>query len=232
MREGLGTAAVDFGPEVCGDLSAAERREWLVTNSIGGYASGTIAGTLTRRYHGLLIASLRPPLGRVLMFTKVDETVTYGPRSHPLFVNRWAGGVVEPEGYQHLRRFRLEGTTPVWTFALGDALLEKRVWMQQRANTAYLRYDLLQGSQPLTLDIKMIVNYRNHHGNSHAGDWRMDVHRVNSGIRLVAYDGAVPLYLLSAGTEVVPRHEWYRAYALALEAYRGRDMLDDHLYAD
>jgi len=140
--------------------------------------------------------------------------------------------VVEPEGYQHLRRFRLEGTTPVWTFALGDALLEKRVWMQQRANTAYLRYDLLQGSQPLTLDIKMIVNYRNHHGNSHAGDWRMDVHRVNSGIRLVAYDGAVPLYLLSAGTEVVPRHEWYRAYALALEAYRGRDMLDDHLYAD
>lgn len=88
MREGLGTAAVDFGPDVCGDLSAAERREWLVTNSIGGHTSGTIAGTLTRRYHGLLIASLRPPLGRVLMFPRADETVTHASGSHPLFVNR------------------------------------------------------------------------------------------------------------------------------------------------
>ena len=66
---------IDRGRESCGDLASAERREWLCTNGIGGFASGTVAGTLTRRYHGLLVAALKPPLGRTLLCTKVDETV-------------------------------------------------------------------------------------------------------------------------------------------------------------
>ena len=68
---------IDWGREICGDLALAERREWLCTNGIGGFASGTVAGTLTRRYHGLLVAALKPPLGRTLLCTKVDETVEY-----------------------------------------------------------------------------------------------------------------------------------------------------------
>src|SRR4030065_507480 len=68
---------IEFGREICGELSTAETREWLVTNGIGGFASGTVAGLLTRRYHGLLIAALKPPLGRTLLVTKLDETVQY-----------------------------------------------------------------------------------------------------------------------------------------------------------
>jgi glycogen debranching enzyme len=68
---------IEFGREICGNLSSAETREWLVTNGIGGYASGTVAGLLSRRYHGLLVAALQPPLGRTLLLAKLDEVARY-----------------------------------------------------------------------------------------------------------------------------------------------------------
>ena len=110
---------LDFGREVGGNLAVAEKREWLVTNGIGGFASGTIANMLTRRYHGLLMAALQPPLGRTLLLAKLDETAEYDgiyPRSghyYPLFVNRWSNDteIVEPNGNDHINRFHLEGTT-------------------------------------------------------------------------------------------------------------------------
>jgi len=122
-------SVIDFGREVCGDLPAAEAREWLVTNGIGGFACGTIAGSLTRRYHGLLVGAVQAPLRRTLWVSKVDEIVEYNGRTYSLSTNRWAGDVLDPRGYRHIERFRLEGTRPVWTFAFADALLEKRIWM-------------------------------------------------------------------------------------------------------
>ena len=124
---------IDFGREICGDLAAAEAREWLVTNGIGGFACGTVAGTLTRRYHGLLVAALPPSVDRTLLVSKIDEVVEYDGQSYALGANRWAGGAIDPRGYLHIERFRLEGTMPVWTFACADALLEKRIWMEHGA---------------------------------------------------------------------------------------------------
>jgi len=87
---------IDFGQDVCGNLAIAETKEWLVTNGIGGYASGTVANLLTRRYHGLLIAATQPPLGRTLLVTKFDETAQYAGQQAPLFTNRWMGGHIDP----------------------------------------------------------------------------------------------------------------------------------------
>src|SRR5205823_6792709 len=112
----LAQPCIDFGRDVCGDLSAAELREWIVTNGIGGFASGTIAGTQTRRYHGLLVAALKPPLGRTVMGAAVHETVDYAGASWPLFAARWASGAIDPHGYRLIEHFRLDGTTPVWTY--------------------------------------------------------------------------------------------------------------------
>jgi predicted glycogen debranching enzyme len=250
---------IDFGREVCGRLASAESREWLVTNGVGGYASGTVAGLLTRRYHGLLIAALDPPLGRTLLLTKLDETASYGGRDYALFADRWAGGLVSPRGYVHVERFHLEGTTPVWGFACADALLEKRVWMEQGANTTYVRYGLRRASAPLTLSIKAIVNYRGHHSNTHAEGWHMRIDPVSNGLRVTAQAGAVPFYLLcpecvrgwhaelgpepvacselhrSGGpggdAEFIARHTWYTDYFLVVDDYRGLDPLDNNLYA-
>ncbi len=221
---------LDFGREICGYLPLAERREWLITNGIGGYACGTVAGLLTRRYHGLLIAALAPPLGRTLLLSKLDETATHDGRDYPLFANRWADGRVEPTGFRHLERFRLEGTTPVWTFACADALLEKRVWMEPGANTTYVRYDLLRATAPLTLNVKAVANYRDHHATTRSDDWQMRVEAVEHGLCITAFDGAAPLYVLSNSEQAMAHHTWYRRYFLTMEDYRGLDASDDHLH--
>src|SRR5271165_6667749 len=101
-------AEIQFGREVCGDLDAAEKREWLVTNGIGGFASGTVAGTSTRRYHGLLFAALQPPAARTLLVAGLDESVRYLDATYSLATNRWATGFVSPSGYLLLESFHLE----------------------------------------------------------------------------------------------------------------------------
>ena len=149
-------AEIQFGREICGDLASAESREWLVTNGIGGYASGTVAGSQTRRYHGLLIAALQPPLGRIQLVSAFDEIVHYAGADSSLATHRWASGAVDPKGFLLLEDFRLEGSTPVWTYALADALLEKRIWMRQGENTTFLQYTLVRGSGVLEMELKEI----------------------------------------------------------------------------
>jgi predicted glycogen debranching enzyme len=147
------SSVVDFGREICCDLPSAESREWLVTNGIGGYACGTIAGHQTRCYHGLLVAALHPPLGRTLLLAKLEESAQYGGRNYDLATNRWVGGAIRPEGFLNIERFHLEGSVPVWTFALADALLEKRIFIQSGANTTYVLYRLVRASAPIELSI-------------------------------------------------------------------------------
>lgn len=107
MIEG-GDPPIAFGRSVCGELDDAEQREWLVTNGLGGYASGTIAGTLTRRYHGLLVAALKPPLERTLLVTKFDETANYCGASYALGTNRWKDDYLAPRGFELIERFHLD----------------------------------------------------------------------------------------------------------------------------
>jgi len=222
-------STVSFGREVCNDLSVAEQREWLVTNGIGGFASGTVSGNLTRRYHGLLLAALNPPVGRTQLVAKTEEIADYGGCSCALATNRWTSGAVEPRGYVQIQNFRLEGTMPVWQFALGEALLEKRIWMHQGENTTYVQYRMTRGSQPMELRIAVLVNYRDYHSTTHAGDWQMKIDALPNGIQVHAFEGAVPFQLLSAKGKWEPRHEWHRDYFLPQERYRGLDDHEDHL---
>lgn len=222
---------MEFGREIYSNLEAAESREWLVTNGIGGYASGTVAGGMTRRYHGLLIAALQPPLGRTQLVAWIDEIVHCAGAEFALATHRWASGAVEPNGFQYIEGFRLEGTTPIWTYVLGDARLEKRVWMQQDANTTYVQYALLEASAPIEMELKPWVNYRDFHASTHAGDWKMRVDAVEHGIRVVAFDGAVPFYVKSKAATCEPRNEWYRDCFLPAERERGLDDREDHLLA-
>ena len=224
-------SAVSFGREICGALELAEHREWLVTNGIGGFASGTVSGNLTRRYHGLLLAALHPPVGRTQMVAKFDETARYNGTDYPLSTNRWVSGAVEPPGYLNIESFQLEGTTPVWRFAIGDALLEKRIWMQQGENTTFVQYSLIRASGVVELECKALVNYRDYHSTTHAGNWQMQVDSIAHGIKVTAFDGATPFYLLSREASIETRHDWHRDCFLPLEKYRGLDASEDHLLA-
>ncbi len=222
---------LDWGREICGKLARAESREWLCANGIGGFASGTVAGLLTRRYHGLLIAALKPPLGRTLLVAKVDDSIEYDGLTRPLFVNRWVDGTVDPHGYREIERFGLEGTTPVWTYACADALLEKRVWMEHGQNTTYLQYRLLRGGGFVALELKVLVNYRDYHSTTRCDGWQMKIEPVPGGLRVAAFDGAHPFVLRAEGADVQPAHDWYRGFHLTLEQERGLDSREDHLHA-
>jgi len=224
-------AEVDFGREICGDLYAAESREWLVTNGLGGYAFGTIAGHQTRCYHGLLVAALQPPLGRTLLVAKLDETARYGSHEIELFTNRWADGTVAPEGYRNIERFHLEGTTPVWTFALADALLEKRIFMQSGANSTYVLYRLVRASAPVELSIKVLADYGDEHCVTAGRTRPMEVMEVERGLQVVAFDGATPFYVLSDSAVATPARNWYRNFDLAAERARGLPDRTDHFFA-
>lgn len=236
---------LDFGREICGDLRVAEKREWLVTNGIGGFASGTIPGILTRRYHGLLIAALQPPVERTLLLTKLDETVEYdgiypkNGRFYPLHTNAWTSGSVEPNGFSHLSRFHLEGTTPVWTYSIGNALLEKRIWMAQGENTTYIQYHLARATGPLTLEAKTFVNYRDFHLTTIVSDWWPEIMPFgDNGLSYTIFNGARPFYLfhdssrLQDPVEMTPQFDWYEDFLLSVEEYRGQnDIQEDHIYA-
>jgi predicted glycogen debranching enzyme len=224
-------AEIQFGREVCGDLEAAESREWLVTNGLGGFASGTVAASTTRRYHGYLCAALRPPSVRTMLVPALDESVRYQQTSYSLATNRWASGFVSPSGYLQIESFHLEGTKPVWRYALADAILEKRVWMCHGQNTTYVEFTLVRGSAPVELDAKVLVTYRDFHSTSHAEGAQFKIDAVENGVRVLAFDGATPFYLKSPSASVQTRNEWYRDYFLTQEHSRGLDDQEDRLFA-
>jgi predicted glycogen debranching enzyme len=224
-------AEIQFGREICGDLAAAESREWLVTNGLGGYASGTVSGGRARRYHGLLIAALHPPVGRTQLVSTFDELIHHAGADFPLATHRWVGGAVDPKGFLNLESFHLEGTMPVWTYALADALLEKRIWMRQGENTTYIQYRLLRASSSIDIELKALVNYRDFHSSTHAGDWRMKIDPVKDGVKVQAFDSATPFYLKSSAAACELRHEWYHGCYYAEETARGLDDQEDNLFA-
>jgi predicted glycogen debranching enzyme len=218
---------IQFGREICGDLEQAQRREWLVTNGMGGYGCGTVAGLLTRQYHGLLIAATEPPCRRRLRVVKLDETVQLGGKSYPLYTNRWADGTVAPRGYYYLEQFRLEGRTPIWRYACAEARLEKSIWMEWGRNITYIRYHLCQGGRSLSLSIKALVNDRGHHGGITGENW--EISPCPQGVKL-SCEGGSPCYILSDRGRVSESYNWYAGFDLALERDRHTGDCEDHLH--
>ncbi|MFM7314084.1 MAG: amylo-alpha-1,6-glucosidase, partial [Cyanobium sp.] len=156
------------------ERSQAEQREWLISNGLGSYGCGTVAGTRTRSYHGLLLAALEAPAdpcSRTLLVAALEEHWSPAPPGTTV-PGSAAPGMAAPEApqavsaidHRAITGFRLEGSVPCWRFALADALLEKRIWMQPGAHTTTVHYRLLQARRPLRLAWRVLVQARDHHG--------------------------------------------------------------------
>ena len=136
---------------ICCDFNKTISREWLITNGLGGYAAGTVAGTLTRMQHGLLVAPLRGEAIPQLLLAKIDEEVVFDQRTYFPGTNEYQDGTLNPAGFVHLETFRLEEGFPVFTYRLGgiDGItLEKRIWMAPGLNTTYIQYRVLRTATP------------------------------------------------------------------------------------
>ena len=220
----MGGLSLDRG--VLSDFASASAREWLVTNGLGGFAAGSVSGARTRRYHGLLVAALKPPVARVVTLAKVDEIVTYAGRDYALGANEFADGTIAPSGHILLQSFVLEDGMPVWTYALGDALLEKRIWMAHGANTTYVRYRLQRASMPLQLELQPLGTFRDYHAQWRGGG-SFAVIPDAAGCTVRAYEGATPYRLALDRGEFRHDEAWHWNFRHRQESARGLDDLED-----
>ena len=207
-------------------LPSAFEREWLVTNGLGGFACGTVAQANTRRYHALLVASLQPPVQRVVMVAKFEVLVRYRGRTFELGCNEFADGTVAPRGFELLSAFADENGMPVWTYACADARLEERVWMADGRNTTYLGFSLRAASEAVDLELRPLCTYRDYHAHSH-GSWALEVALEERGCRVTAFPGARPYRLLIDRGEFHAEPDWYWNFFHRLEAERGLDATED-----
>ncbi|HEY0757023.1 MAG TPA: amylo-alpha-1,6-glucosidase [Ktedonobacteraceae bacterium] len=228
---------LSLGKEICTDVTAGLDREWLVTNGLGGYASGSILGATTRSYHGLLVAALRPPVERFVMVTKTDEELALPTgKLLRLGVNEYEDGTIDPQGQAYLFSFALEGDIPCFTYQLTpDLKLEKRIWMEYGENTTYIQYLLRDTSgqepddRPLLLTILPFCLYRDHHMITQGRvDWRFLVDSLGNGCEIRASAGALPYRLwLNQEAMFTPTGLWYWHVRHRHDQARGLNSVED-----
>src|ERR1043166_2491100 len=161
---------IQFKKPVCGDLTQALSREWLETNGLGGFASSTIIGLNTRRYHGLLVAATKPPVGRFVLLSKLEETFFIESQALELSSNRYPG-VVHPQGFRYLKQFRLD-PCPVFTYEIEGIEIEKSGFMIHGENTTVIQYELTKNNHPespknLRLEVRPLIAFRDYHSTTH-----------------------------------------------------------------
>lgn len=226
--------ALVFDRRVCRDIERALSLEWLVTNGLGGYASSTIVGANTRRYHGLLVAALNPPRGRSVLLSKIDEEIEAEGVTYYLGSNEYAPATIHPCGFVHLEEFRLENGLPIWVFRGGDWELEKRVWMARGQNSTYITYSLSHASGPISLILRPLVTWRGFHKETKGRvdwDFAQEQSREPGCHILRASENALPYELCTLpAMEHVPTGIWYWNFLHRRERERGLDCTED-LYA-
>ena len=215
---------IQFDESVCRNPDVASRREWLETNGLGGFASSTITGLNTRRYHGLLVAATKPPAGRMVLLSKMEETLVIGGRRVELSVNRYPG-VMHPRGDLYLKQFRKD-PFPLFVYEVEGIRLEKSLFMVQGENTTVIQYEL--HGPDCTLELRPLIAFRDFHGTTHENGALNPSLEIQPGrVRVAPYAGLPPLHLAHTVAEVQPVGTWYRNFEYSVEQERGLDYRED-----
>ena len=207
---------------MCGDLAEAGGREWLVTDGLGGYAMGTVAGLRTRRYHGLLVVATAPPIGRQLALAGLDPVLVVGDTRVALGTWEWRGGVVDPAGHTLLSGFSLLDGTPTWRWQVGEIVVEAAVAMTRGRPAVGVTYRLVAGG-PARLELGALCTWRDVHGERFAGGDP----RVEGTTDGFVFEG----HYRVRGPGFEPGGAWYRGAMCREEAARGLNAVEDLWYA-
>ena len=222
---------ISFDKNVCTNLSQASEKEWLETNGIGGYASSTITGANTRRYHGLLMAATKPPLGRILTLSKLEESLSVGEDQFPLSTNFYPNAIY-PEGYKNLVQFDLT-PVPTFTYSIHGITIEKSVFMVYGENTTVIRYRIsasgAASAAPLFLKARVLIAFRDDHWLTHENQ-ALNTHYepMPHGVCLRPYEGLPPLYLFHNAQSMDKDFFWYKNMEYPKEIERGLEANEDH----
>src|SRR5580693_8869581 len=201
------------------------QREWLETNGIGGFASSSPTGMNTRRYHGLLMAATQPPAGRMLLLSKLEETLIVGGQRFELSTNVYPGAV-HPEGYRYLAEFRVD-PFPVFTFHAGGVTLEKRVFMVQGENTVVVEYETTDGPE-CQLELRPLIAFRGYHDLTHENSaLNGNLNQSAGSFSMQPYPGLPELHVAHNARALKRRGHWYFHFEYPVERERGLDFQED-----
>src|SRR5688500_9264019 len=179
------------------------RREWLVTNHLGGYASSTVPGCNTRKYHGLLVAAMAPPVRRMVLLSRVEEAVHCDGWPFPLACNEYPG-TVHPEGHRFLRAFAHE-PGPRWAYQGENWTLEKQLVLLRGRNTVVLTYSLLGGNRAVELELRPLFALRPIHDLTYQWNGRVQAEPVASPSQSQAQ---TPLTTADVDPDAPPGGHW------------------------
>lgn len=220
----------EFNKAVCQNLRESVALEWLETNGVGGYASSSIVGCNTRKYHGLYVAALDQPAGRYVLLSTMEESLIAGG-SEFFFSCRRHPGCFYPKGHEYLREARI-GAWPLFRYRIGDVVLTKEVMMPQGRHALMLRYSVECANEDvpaMTLKLKPLLAYRSFHELTHANtDLQVRTFPVDNGFKVQPYNSMPPMFMQAETQfQFYPSPEWYYNVEYPLEQERGFPYRED-----
>ena len=207
------------------DLSASRSSEWLVTNGRGGFAMGTVSQMLTRRYHGLLVAAVKPPVERFVLLAKLDATLTVEGLTYELATNDYPEAV-HPQGFRLLESFSLR-PVPTWRWRLGGAVVEQQVWMVEGEDSTFSQYRLLEGPSAVNISVRPLCTSRHFHHLTCYQDMGPPTVSAEQDTLAFNWSGGRPAWQMSHNGSFKSRPDWYYHFILGEEAARGYDARQD-----
>ena len=218
---------ITFDQKSCRDLIVSLSREWLETNGIGGFASSTISGLNTRRYHGLLTAAMKPPVARLVLLSKFEETLIINGRRFELSANQYPG-VVHPQGFKYQTGVRLD-PFPTFTYEIEGVGIEKSVFMVHGENTTVVQYELGNTDHTdIKLEIRPLIAFRDYHSTTHEnGTLNPHVETDHGHATFRPYGDLPALHIAHNAVVVDANGFWYRNFQYAIEQERGLDFVED-----
>jgi predicted glycogen debranching enzyme len=208
------------------NFADATQHEWLETNGLGGWASSSVLGANTRRYHGLLVAAVVPPADRRVLLSKLDETIITGEKRVELSCNLFFNNVIAPAGNQYLESFSRE-LFPQWTYEAEGIRLKKTIAMVHEENSTLIIYEVQQASQPFTLELLPLVASRGYHSLNQEGPQMHWAVEFENGLFHNQPDGIHDIFISVPGTQFQYAPRWFNNFQYYVEQFRGLDFTED-----
>lgn len=210
------------------NLEEGLKKEWIITNGMGGYSSSTIIGANTRKYHGLLVAPLVPPGNRQVILSKLDECIELEGKSYNLYTNVCKNYI--SDGYKNLMSFEKE-YIPIFTYQVEDVLIKKFICMDYGKNTVCVYYYVKNSEKKVKLTLAPVVNFRGFH-TTNENEW-IDLKQEieDNKVRMVINNNSQnPIYTyVSEGKYIEHKGDMFKNMYYIEEEKRGQDALDNHV---
>ncbi|MGE5474485.1 MAG: amylo-alpha-1,6-glucosidase [Ignavibacteriales bacterium] len=217
---------MEFGKAYWRTFEQGIQREWIVANGIGGFASSTIIGANSRRYHGLLTAALHPPVNRHLILSKLDESFEIYGKKYDIFANQTPG--YTGTGYHYLQRFVIN-PFPTFIYSIHDVTIEKKIFMIYKKNSVVILYKISNGNDKAVFKVTPVVNFRDYHGDASQSFMRFSKKSEKCSVYIRPYDLDKTIKIkASEGTFTGIDNGWFTNMEYAAEKERGLKAVEDH----